>query len=174
MTPEQSLTVLDMMCWEDSFLPQNYKYYNHTDIEKVGLVVIATKTRCGVKKPDYPSIKDKCYCLEKEPGPKGSFQLKIHREMWNGLISFFNAIASLASIRPMVDLTDHKNYTNQDEEFVMCHKIWPFAVVLIPLSLQTPTSTFEGSYLKFLEGMRVMNFWKNHENPFNVLGHYHF
>ena len=25
--------------------------------------------RCGVKRPDYPSLKDKCYCLEKVPGP---------------------------------------------------------------------------------------------------------
>ena len=26
MTPEQSLTVLDMMCWEDGFQPLNYLY----------------------------------------------------------------------------------------------------------------------------------------------------
>ena len=59
MTPEQSLRVLEMMCWEDQYLPKNYKYYNHTDVEKVGLVLIASKTRCGVKKPDYPSVRDK-------------------------------------------------------------------------------------------------------------------
>ena len=28
--------------------------------------------RCGVKKPDYPSVRDKCYCLEKKPGPERS------------------------------------------------------------------------------------------------------
>ena len=46
MTPEQSLTVLEMMCWEDQYLMQNYKFYNHTDVEKIGLVLIASKTRC--------------------------------------------------------------------------------------------------------------------------------
>ena len=47
MTPEQSLTVLEMMCWEDQYLMQNYKFYNHTDVEKIGLVLIASKTRLG-------------------------------------------------------------------------------------------------------------------------------
>ena len=72
MTPEQSLRVLEMMCWEDQYLPSNYKFANHTDVENIGLVLIASKTRCGVKKPDYPSVRDKCYCLEKTPGPKRS------------------------------------------------------------------------------------------------------
>ena len=51
---------------------QNYVYRNHTDVEKVGLLVVPSKTRCGVKKPDYPHIRDKCYCLEKKPGPERS------------------------------------------------------------------------------------------------------
>ena len=29
-------------------------------------------------------------------------------------------------------------------------------------------------YSKHSQGVRVMNFWKRHENPCNVLGHYHF
>ena len=34
------------------------------------LSIIETENcRCGVKRPDYPSLKDKCYCLEKVPGP---------------------------------------------------------------------------------------------------------
>ena len=49
MTPEQSLTVLEMMCWEDQYLMQNYKFYNHTDVEKIGLVLIASKTRLGAR-----------------------------------------------------------------------------------------------------------------------------
>ena len=68
LTPEQSLTILDMICYDDAYLEGNYHYANHTDTEKVGLVLIANKTRCGVKKPDYPSLDDKCYCLEKFPG----------------------------------------------------------------------------------------------------------
>ena len=59
---------MDMICYEDAYLEGNYHYFNHTDTEKVGLVLIANKTRCGVKKPDYPSLDDKCYCLEKFPG----------------------------------------------------------------------------------------------------------
>ena len=59
LTAEQSLTILDVICYDDAY---------HTDTEKVGLVLIANKTRCGVKKPDYPSLDDKCYCLEKFPG----------------------------------------------------------------------------------------------------------
>ena len=51
---------------------QNYIYRNHTDVEKVGLLVVPSKNRCGVKKPDYPHIRDKCHCLEKKPGPERS------------------------------------------------------------------------------------------------------
>ena len=43
---------MDMICYEDAYLEGNYHYFNHTDTEKVGLVLIANKTRCGVKKPD--------------------------------------------------------------------------------------------------------------------------
>ena len=45
MTAEQSLTVLDMMCYEDQYMPENYHYANHTDVEQVGLVLLANKTR---------------------------------------------------------------------------------------------------------------------------------
>ena len=45
MTPEQSLVVLEMACYEDQFLDGNFHYSNHTDVEKIGLVLIANKTR---------------------------------------------------------------------------------------------------------------------------------
>ena len=45
MTPEQSLVVLEMACYDDQFLDGNFHYSNHTDVEKIGLVLIANKTR---------------------------------------------------------------------------------------------------------------------------------
>ena len=46
MTPEQSQVVLEMACYDDQFIDGNYHYSNHTDVEKIGLVLIANKTRC--------------------------------------------------------------------------------------------------------------------------------
>ena len=48
MTEEQSITVLDMMCYDDSYMEENYHYANHSDVEQVGLVLLANKTRCGI------------------------------------------------------------------------------------------------------------------------------
>ena len=45
MTPEQSLTVLNMMCYEDAYMEGNYHFANHTDVDQVGLVLLANKTR---------------------------------------------------------------------------------------------------------------------------------
>ena len=45
MTPEQSLVVLEMACYDDQFIDANFHYSNHTDVEKIGLVLIANKTR---------------------------------------------------------------------------------------------------------------------------------
>ena len=45
MTPEQSLVVLEMACYDDQFIDGNFHYSNHTDVEKIGLVLIANKTR---------------------------------------------------------------------------------------------------------------------------------
>ena len=64
LSAQQSLTVLDMMCYDDSYEEGAYHYANHTDKAKIGLLVLANKTRCGVKKPDYPRLEDKCHCLE--------------------------------------------------------------------------------------------------------------
>ena len=44
LSPEQSLTVLNMMCYDDAYMDGHYHYANHTDIEQVGLVLLANKT----------------------------------------------------------------------------------------------------------------------------------
>ena len=45
MTPEQALTVLDLACYADQFLDGAYHFSNHTDVDGVGLVLFANKTR---------------------------------------------------------------------------------------------------------------------------------
>ena len=45
MTPDQSLVVLEMACYDDQFIDGNFHYSNHTDVDKIGLVLIANKTR---------------------------------------------------------------------------------------------------------------------------------
>ena len=45
MTPEQSLVVLELACYDDQFLDEAYHFSNHTDVDGVGLVLIANKTR---------------------------------------------------------------------------------------------------------------------------------
>ena len=61
-------------------------------------------------------------------------------------------------------VTDSYDYANKEQEFVVCHKNRPFAILVSPRR--------KSQYVLFLEGVRVMNFRKKHENPFNVLGHY--
>ena len=53
MTPEQSLVVLEMACYDDQFIDGNFHYSNHTDVEKIGLVLIANKTRYGILIDEY-------------------------------------------------------------------------------------------------------------------------
>ena len=55
MTPEQSLVVLEMACYDDQFLDEAYHFSNHTDVDGVGLVLIANKTR-WVETFNYPCL----------------------------------------------------------------------------------------------------------------------
>ena len=57
-------------------------------------------------------------------------------------------------MKPSVDITDHYTYANHEQEFVMCHKNRPFAVLLSP-HLPTPTSSFIDHHLVKELGLKM-------------------
>ena len=57
------------------------------------------------------------------------------------IISEYSKTTEPTKIKPNVDITDHYDYANHEQEYVMCHKNRPFAVLLSP-NLPTPTSSF--------------------------------
>ena len=64
MTAAQSQVVLDLACYADQFLPGNYHYSNHTDIDGIGLVLIANKTRLVVSDLWKTTFNPKMWCQE--------------------------------------------------------------------------------------------------------------
>ena len=68
------MSVLADVCSKVQFLPDQYKTEMHNDNVTIGLVLVANKTRCGVKSADFPDIKDTCYCADKDKdGVKNGF-----------------------------------------------------------------------------------------------------
>ena len=57
------------------------------------------------------------------------------------IISEYSKTTEPTKMKPNVDITDHYDYANHEQEYVMCHKNRPFAVLLSP-NLPTPTSSF--------------------------------